>query len=140
MPFFFPFQGKKAPDEGFLTPVNADYELAEIIMKAVNPDPEERWTDPKELGKALASYMQRNSVNDIPITPHTPLDVKPEDIVVLTETNQDPHEEEFEDNYDKIRYIGVATAIALGVGVAVLGVGAISAIGYGIVKLCEYLI
>lgn len=92
-----PFQGKKAPDEGFLTPVNADYELAEIIMKAVNPDPEERWTDPKELGKALASYMQRNSVNDIPITPHTPLDVKPEDIVVLTETNQDPHEEEFED-------------------------------------------
>lgn len=56
------------------------------------------------------------------------------------ETEYDDDDEEFEDNYDKIRFIGIATAIALGVGVAVLGVGAISAIGYGIVKLCEYLI
>ncbi len=71
------------------TPINADYELAEIIMKAIDPDPEKRWQEPSELGKALASYMQRNSINDTPITPHTPLDVKPEDMVPVEETTQD---------------------------------------------------
>jgi len=68
-----PFQGK-APEEGLPSPVNADYELAEIIMKAIHPDPEQRWTDPKQMGQALVSYMQRNSVNDVPITPYTPLE------------------------------------------------------------------
>ena len=84
-----PFIGKKVPEESFPTPVNADYELAEIIMKAIHSDPAERWTDPRDLGKALAAYMQRNSVNDIPITPHTPLDVKPEDIVVISKTTEE---------------------------------------------------
>lgn len=70
--------------EPFPMPVNADYEMAEIIMKAIHPDPAQRWDDPAELGKALASYMQRNSINDVPITPFVALDVKPEDIVVLT--------------------------------------------------------
>ena len=71
-----PFQGKIVPEETvFPSPVNADYELAEIIMKAIHPNPDERWKDPKELGKALAAYMQRNAVNDVPITPYTPLDV-----------------------------------------------------------------
>lgn len=77
------------PDGFFPMPVNADYEMAEIIMKAIHPDPAQRWDDPSELGKALASYMQRNSVNDIPITPFTPLDVKPEDIVVIGDNPQD---------------------------------------------------
>ncbi len=63
-----PFKGK-APDEELPTPVQADYELAEIIMKAIHPDPELRWTDPKEMGKALASYMERNSISDVAITP-----------------------------------------------------------------------
>ena len=75
-----PFTGI-APLEALPPPCHADYEMAEIIMKAIHPDPEQRWLDPKDLGKAIASYMQRNRVNDIPITPFTPLDVKPEDIV-----------------------------------------------------------
>ncbi|MBQ6857251.1 MAG: protein kinase, partial [Lachnospiraceae bacterium] len=66
-----PFTGS-APLETLSSPCHADYEMAEIIMKAIHPDPEQRWTDPKELGKAIASYMQRNSVNDIPITPFIP--------------------------------------------------------------------
>lgn len=54
-------------------PVNADYELAEIIMKAIHADPQQRWQDPAAMSQALVSYMQRNAVNDVPITPHTPL-------------------------------------------------------------------
>ena len=78
-----PFKGI-APTEPLTGPCHADYELAEIILKAIDPDPKKRWEDPKDLGKAIASYMQRNSVNDIPITPFVPLDVKPEDIVVIS--------------------------------------------------------
>lgn len=68
-----PFKGQ-APEKQLPSPVNADYELAEIIMKAIHPDPAQRWTDPKDMGKALAAYMQKNAVNDVPITPYTPLD------------------------------------------------------------------
>ena len=75
-----PFSGL-APEESLPTPCHADYEMAEIIMKAIHPDPEQRWTDPKDLGKAIASYLQRNSINDVPITPFIPLDATPEAIV-----------------------------------------------------------
>ena len=75
-----PFKDK-APDEALPSPVNADYEIAEIIMKAIDPDPAKRWQEPKELGKALAAYMQRNSINDTPITIYTPIEAKPEDVV-----------------------------------------------------------
>lgn len=71
-----PFKDK-APDEALPSPVNADYEIAEIIMKAIDPDPAKRWQEPKELGKALAAYMQRNSINDTPITIYTPIEAKP---------------------------------------------------------------
>lgn len=57
-------------------PAYADYELAEIILKACAPDPKDRWQDPLEMGQALVSYMQRNGVNDTPIL-----------------TNPQPHEE-----------------------------------------------
>ncbi len=63
----------KAPEEALPSPANADYELAEIIMKAIHPDPQQRWDDPSEMGKALKSYMQKNVINDTPITPHTAL-------------------------------------------------------------------
>ena len=75
-----PFKGK-APDDALPSPVNADYEIAEIIMKATDPDPAKRWQEPKELGKALAAYMQRNSINDSPISIYTPIEAKPEDVV-----------------------------------------------------------
>ena len=64
-----PFHGS-APEEPLPSPLNADYELAEIIMRAIHPDPEARWKDPEEMGHALATYLQRNTVND---TPHYPV-------------------------------------------------------------------
>ena len=53
----------------FPAPVNADYEIAEIILKACAPNPADRWQDPMEMGQALAAYMQRNVINDVPIAP-----------------------------------------------------------------------
>lgn len=50
-------------------PANADYEIAEIILKACAPDPKNRWRDPVEMGQALVAYMQRNIINDDPILP-----------------------------------------------------------------------
>ena len=85
-----PFKDK-APEDALPSPVNADYEIAEIIMKAIHPDPKERWAEPKEMGQALVAYMQRNSINDTPITPHTPIVVDPEDVV--TAKKEEPTEE-----------------------------------------------
>lgn len=87
-----PFTGL-IPPESLPTPCHADYEIAEIIMKAIHPDPAQRWSDPKDLGKAIASYMQRNSVNDIPITPFIPVDVNPEDIVSIPAKEPEKKEE-----------------------------------------------
>ena len=78
-----PFKDK-APGEALPSPVNADYEIAEIIMKAIHPDPAQRWTDPKEMGQALVAYMQRNTINDTPITLHIPLDPVTTDTVKFT--------------------------------------------------------
>lgn len=50
-------------------PVNADYEMTEIILKACAATAEDRWEDPAQMGQALVSYMQRNGVNDVPIVP-----------------------------------------------------------------------
>lgn len=60
-----------------ITPVNADYELAQIIMKAIAPDPADRWKTPMEMGQALVGYMQRNSVNRTPIAPAAPIVTDP---------------------------------------------------------------
>lgn len=61
-----PFEGRVGADPLPL-PEYADYEMAEIIMKACAPDPKDRWEDPISMGQALVAYMQRNSVNDTPI-------------------------------------------------------------------------
>lgn len=55
----------------FPAPSNADYEIAEIILKALSPDPGNRWHDPMEMGQALVAYMQRNTVNNTPIASPT---------------------------------------------------------------------
>lgn len=60
-----------APAEELPAPMNADYELAEIIQKAIDPNPRKRWQTPIEMGQALVSYMQRNTVQDVPIVPPT---------------------------------------------------------------------
>lgn len=61
--------GRLPEGETIPAPVYADYEMAEIIMKAIAADPDQRWKDPMEMGQALVAYMQRNSVNDVPIVP-----------------------------------------------------------------------
>ena len=58
-----------AADEPMTPPEYADYEMAEIILKACADDPADRWLDPQEMAQALVSYMQRNTVNDDPIIP-----------------------------------------------------------------------
>lgn len=63
-----PFE-TKAPMMILPAPLNADYEMAEIILKACDPNPRKRYQTPVEMGKALISYLQRNSVNDVPIVP-----------------------------------------------------------------------
>lgn len=59
------------PDEnGVIPPPEyADYEMAEIIMKACAANPTDRWQEPVQMGQALVSYMQRNGANDTPIIP-----------------------------------------------------------------------
>lgn len=84
-----PFR-EKAPEEALPSPVNADYELAEIIMKAIAPDPNERWDDPTSLGKALTSYMQRNAVNDVPITKVVPLEAVEADVPAVSTESEEP--------------------------------------------------
>lgn len=75
------------PTDPFPHPGNADYEISSIIMKALDPDPSKRWTDPMEMGQALVGYMQRNSVNNVPITPPSGILVDTEDAPVAAETD-----------------------------------------------------
>ena len=62
-------QAPLEPTDPFPSPAYADYEIAEVIMKALEPRPERRWKDPMEMGQALVAYMQRNSINNTPIVP-----------------------------------------------------------------------
>ena len=48
-------------------PAAADEEMAQILLKACAPDPADRWEDPVQLGQALIDYMQRGTINDVPI-------------------------------------------------------------------------
>jgi len=68
-----PFE-ENAPGNPLPAPLYADYEIAQIILKACDPDPAARWEDPLQMGKAIVSYMQRNSINDVPIVPPAPQD------------------------------------------------------------------
>lgn len=63
-----PFEGQAIGEE-LPAPLYADYEMAEIILKACAPKPEDRWETPAQMGQELISYMQRNEVNDVPIVP-----------------------------------------------------------------------
>ncbi len=74
------------PEEPFSAPAYADYEMAEIILKACDPDPEKRWEDPAQLGQALVNYMQRNGANDTPIVPPTPVIAVEEELPVTEES------------------------------------------------------
>lgn len=90
-----PYAGN-AVAETFPTPVNADYEIAEIILKACAPKPEDRWQDPIEMGQALVAYMQRNSINDTPIAP-PPVQVEEPAVQEASEESEQPQPEQKED-------------------------------------------
>lgn len=64
-----PATDNTSKDPTLLPPAYADYEMAEIILKACHPDPEKRWQDPVEMGQAIVAYMQRNGAHDVPIVP-----------------------------------------------------------------------
>ena len=66
-------------------PANADYEMAAIIMKACAANPADRWQDPAQMGQALVAYMQRNTVNDVPIMPPDLTPAEPEEEEVAEE-------------------------------------------------------
>lgn len=53
----------------FAPPKYADYELAEIILRACAPDPSIRWSSPEQMGHALARYLHRNGIRNAPIIP-----------------------------------------------------------------------
>ena len=74
-------------------PANADYELAEIILKACAQNPRNRYQTPIEMGQALVSYMQRNVVNDDPILP-------PAGIPIFTDEEPHVDPEHFSDAAD----------------------------------------
>lgn len=86
-----PFDGA-APDGPLEAPLYADYEMTEIIMKAIDADPARRWQDPITMGQSLVSYMQRNGVNDTPIVPPAAIvtDTEPE---VEEEAEEEPAED-----------------------------------------------
>lgn len=63
-----PFSGDVAPCENFEAPAFADEEMSAIILKACAPDPSERWEDPVQMGQAIVNYMQKNGVNDTPLS------------------------------------------------------------------------
>lgn len=71
-----PFTGSNAPSEKFAAPALADSEMAEIILKACDPDPAARWSDPVKMGQALVNYMQKNGVNDTPLVIEEPVNVE----------------------------------------------------------------
>ncbi len=71
-------------------PAYADYEMAEIILKACAFHPEDRWSTPNEMGHALIAYMQRNDVNDVPIVPPVV------DSPVVDSTEEEPDEADSE--------------------------------------------
>ena len=73
-----------------LPPEYADYEMASIILKACDPNPDNRWQDPAEMGQALVAYMQKNTVNDTPIVPPAiPVEVEPEAEEAVETTDSD---------------------------------------------------
>lgn len=51
----------------FAPPKYADYEMAEIILRACSIDPNIRWNDPEQMHLALTKYLQRNGVRTTPI-------------------------------------------------------------------------
>lgn len=70
------------------SPLYADYELAEIIIKACAFKKEERYQSPEELKQALKLYMQRNEVSDALIVPPIVADLDPLPLIDTEEEDE----------------------------------------------------
>ncbi len=64
-----PFDGGRAESVEYPAPIFATEDMAQIILKAIHPDPAQRWQDPTAMGQAIVSCMQRNGVSDEPVVP-----------------------------------------------------------------------
>lgn len=60
------------PDGALMSPLYADYELSDILLKACDADPANRWSDPTALAQALVEYLERNEIGNDPIIPPEP--------------------------------------------------------------------
>ena len=96
-----PFAGQST-GEAIPSPLFADYEMAEIIMRACDPDPSNRWQDPLAMGQALVAYMQRNSVNDTPIVPPPVTNNEPDEPVIENPIQPAPAQNEEAQDLDQI--------------------------------------
>lgn len=97
-----PFTGN-APSEPLPPPMYADYEMAEIILKACAPKPEDRWQEPAQMGQALVAYMQRNGANDTPIIPPKPAEPEQPETPPVEEAA--PAEEPASEEADELSFI-----------------------------------
>ena len=89
-----PFEGR-APETPLSAPAYADSEMAQIILKACDPNPEVRWQDPLQMGKALVSYMQSHTVNDTAIiVPPAPVMPEVMDEEPVAAAQEEPSTEE----------------------------------------------
>lgn len=69
------FNDGKLPESKYLLepPVNGDEQINRILLKACNPNPEERWQTPLEMEQALITYLQSSTINATPLlTPAAP--------------------------------------------------------------------
>ncbi|MFI3312376.1 MAG: serine/threonine-protein kinase, partial [Eubacteriales bacterium] len=84
-------------------PLYADYELAEIILKACAFHPEDRYQTPEEFQQDLVLYMQRNRVSDQLIVPPIVVDsdilLSPEDHEEVIEPVRFATEEKMDSNF-----------------------------------------
>ena len=93
-----PFSTQAPDNEPLDPPMYADYEMAEIILKAIDPKPENRWQDPIAMGQALVAYMQRNEINNTPIVPLVPLqEEEVTEVAELQEESAEAPEEPYDD-------------------------------------------
>lgn len=63
-------------------PKYADYEMAEIILRACALDPAIRWHDPEQMSAALSRYLRRNGMRNTPVVPAVTAAVEDEDAYI----------------------------------------------------------
>ena len=92
-----PSVSNDSTDAAFSPPAYADYEMAEIILKCCDPNPENRWKDPVELGQSIVAYMQRNGAHDTPIQPVVPVDATTDASDEFDTNDSEPPEDTVQD-------------------------------------------